>query len=41
MKTVRDILKSKGGEVVTIGPESTALAALTLMAEKKDRKSVV
>ncbi len=34
MKTVRDILKSKGGEVVTIGPESTALDALTLMAEK-------
>ncbi|HOX13471.1 MAG TPA: CBS domain-containing protein [Spirochaetia bacterium] len=34
MKTVRDILKSKGGEVVTIGPDSTALAALTLMAEK-------
>jgi len=34
MKTVRDILKSKGGQVVSIGPDSTALAALTLMAEK-------
>ncbi|NLJ47572.1 MAG: CBS domain-containing protein [Treponema sp.] len=34
MKTVRDILRSKGGDVVTIGQESTALAALTLMAEK-------
>jgi CBS domain-containing protein len=34
MKTVRDILKSKGGEVVSIGPDATALAALTLMAEK-------
>ncbi len=34
MKTVRAILRSKGGDVVTIGQESTALAALTLMAEK-------
>lgn len=34
MKTVRDILAAKGGEVVSIGPESTALEALTLMAEK-------
>lgn len=34
MKTVREILKAKGGEVVTIRPDATALVALTLMAEK-------
>ena len=34
METVRSILKSKGSEVVSVGPDATALEALTLMAEK-------
>ena len=34
MRTVGDLLRSKGGQVWTIGPEATVYEALTLMAEK-------
>jgi CBS domain-containing protein len=35
MKTVKQILKEKGSEVWTIGPDQTVLEALRLMAEKE------
>jgi CBS domain-containing protein len=35
MKTVKQILKEKGAEVWTIGPDQTVLEALRLMAEKE------
>jgi CBS domain-containing protein len=35
MTTVRDILKEKGSQVWTIGPDQTVYEALSLMAEKK------
>ena len=34
MATVRDMLKTKGGQVWSIGPETIVLEALELMAEK-------
>lgn len=34
METIRSILKSKGGEVVSVSPESIVIEALTLMAER-------
>lgn len=35
MKTVRDILAQKGGEVTSVGADDTVLAALQRMAEKE------
>jgi CBS domain-containing protein len=35
MKTVKQLLQNKGGEVWTIGPDQTVLEALRLMAEKE------
>jgi len=35
MKTVKDILDSKGHEVWSVSPETTVLAALRLMAERE------
>jgi CBS domain-containing protein len=35
MKTVKQLLQKKGGEVWTIGPDQTVLEALRLMAEKE------
>ena len=34
MKTIRDILKEKGGAIWSIDPDATVLEALRLMAEK-------
>jgi CBS domain-containing protein len=34
MKTVREILKSKNVDIISIGPDSTVFAAITLMSEK-------
>jgi CBS domain-containing protein len=34
MKTVKDILKTKGSEVVSVGPNATLLEALEKMADK-------
>ena len=34
MKTVRELLRNKGDQVYSIGPEATVYEALTLMAEK-------
>jgi len=34
MKTVRDVLKTKGGDICSVGPETTVYDALELMAEK-------
>ena len=35
MKTVRDLLNQKGGDVWSVAPDSTVFDALKLMAEKK------
>lgn len=35
MKTIKEILDTKGHDVLTIGPEETVLEALKLMAEKE------
>jgi CBS domain-containing protein len=34
MKTVKEILSTKGADVISIGPDATVFAALTLMSEK-------
>ncbi|HEY3384655.1 MAG TPA: CBS domain-containing protein [Vicinamibacterales bacterium] len=34
MRTVRDLLKDKGGDVWTIGPEASVFEALQLMADR-------
>ena len=34
METIREILNNKGAEIISVAPESTVFAALTLMAEK-------
>ena len=34
MKTVRELLRNKGDQVYSLGPEATVYEALTLMAEK-------
>ena len=34
MKTVKEILSTKGTDVISIGPDATVFAALTLMSEK-------
>ena len=34
MKTVRDLLQSKGHEIWSVGPDDTVFAALQLMAER-------
>jgi CBS domain-containing protein len=34
MKTVREVLRTKGSEVCSVGPETTVYDALELMAEK-------
>ena len=35
MSTVRNILKSKGGDIYSIGPEDTVYSAIVMMAEKE------
>ena len=34
MKTVKEILSTKGRDIISIGPDATVFAALTLMSEK-------
>ncbi len=41
MLTVRDILKTKGSQVWSVGPEASVLEALVLMAEKNTGALVV
>ena len=34
MQTIREILDSKGGEIISVAPDTTVFEALTIMAEK-------